>query len=467
MAGLAGLGKALQAGAAGTAAYQQAKEDRQAFQRKAAEDKLATSRATEMNKPDVVQEEVAALRAQNKSLIGAQAKADSYKAFGSYQADSNVRHLNTALKNPAIKEAWGGVVSINKVDPTADTELLLKQGYDPGMFTDESVDKNALSHRLVKAMYPDGTSEIKDMQQLYVGSGYARSLDDSELENMLTRSQIQKNLRENQGVPSTAEKTSKYYAGQGAEGGSESSVAQKMFQKDIAGVTPGKLEIANQAEGTLEETFGGKFFETNFTDRTNRIKASKAIREIEQAGGEGLAAADKADVKDINVLIASGKAVAEELTPEATGILDNFTSNIEKYMEDEHVESTAGRAAYNAYRNALLRAFGGTAMSDAEVQNFNAAFGTLAQKYPAVISQFKQAITQTKAKLDTVAKLNNPYLAHYYLGTSQDDLDIILSRLDKNMEMIQRHGRVAPKEEQASQGEQAPQDWKKIWGKAK
>ena len=75
-------------------------------------------------------------------------------------------------------------------------------------------------------------------------------------------------------------------------------------------------------------------------------------------------------------------------------------------------------------------------MSDSEVKNFTKAFGTLAQKYPAVITQFKQAITQTKAKLETVSQLNNPILAHYYMGGSIDDVEDIIYRLDENIKRL-------------------------------
>lgn len=455
----AGLGKALQVGAQGVAAHQSAKERRSTFQRQVAEDKLATSTAQAQNTPEKVQESVDAVSAQNRGIIAKQAKSETFAALRSYDADSNTKHLNNMLKNsPQLRKLYGNVVSVEKINPAADQALLVREGLDPGAFSNENIDNQAFLHRILKVTNPDGSQRLVDMQQIMIGTGYSASLTQQDLEASLKRSQIEKNLRGQKGVDPVIQRETEYLAGKGL--GTEEEIAGKLYTHKVAGVTPAKLEIASAAEDSLNTMFGDKFFETDFSDRGNRVRASKAIREMEQAGGEELSAADRTDLKDINVLIASGTAVADDLSPEATGILDNLTSNVEKYMSDEKIEHTTGRAAYNAYRNALLRAFGGTAMSDAEVKNFNAAFGTLAQKYPAVLSQFKQAIEQTKAKLETISRVNNPYLAHYYLGTSQDELDSITTRLDRNLDMLSTHGRAAPPGEPQAPAQPA---WKKLW----
>ena len=462
MAGIPGLDKALQAGAAYATSEQQAREARTGIQRKAVADVAATKRTAAMATPEVINSEVEAERARTQQIIDTQARTESYDAFRAYTADSNPKHLNRMLKNPALRELYGEVSSVDKLDLTQDQQLLQREGVDLTKLNDPAFDKAAMLHRILKVTLPDGSKKLIDTQQLMIASGYANYANQQDIDAMMQRSQIFKNLRGDKGVPSTMEKKAGFISEQTGE--PLDAVTKRLYEKEVSGVTPGKLEMADRAEASLEETFGKKFFGTDFAKRENRTRASKYIRQIEQAGGEELAAADRADLKDISTLIASGITVAKELTTEATGVLDNFTGNVRKYLDDAGVAETEGRAAYNAYRNALLRSFGGTAMSDSEVRNFNAAFGTLAQKYPAVIAQFKQAIGQTKAKLETIARLNNPYLAHYYLGSSQDDVDIISTRLDETLSQLRQHENrgKAPNAKGAEQ-----KDWRNLWAKDK
>jgi hypothetical protein len=435
-------------------------ENRTAIQRQDAENRLATSQAVAQNDPDLLQQEVELMKREQQEGLNKFAVRDSDDAFRAYNTDGNTKHLLRAVReNPTLKDMHGDIVAIDKLNFEDDANLLAKHGID---LTSGEFDLEAIRHRFVKTTMADGTRELTDLQGLMIKSGYTKRVNQEELETALLKSQIRKNIEGPKGVDPTIQRSAEYLAGQGH--GTEKEISGKLYRKDIGGVTPGKQDLADQAEQNLEGMFevaatdttpAQDFFTTDFTIPANRNKAARHIRRLESLGDVELKAADRADLKDINVLIASGKTVADELTPEATGILDNFTAGIRKYMSDESVPDTQARAAYSAYRNALLRSFGGTAMSDSEVKNFNAAFGTLAQKYPAVISQFKQAITQTKAKLDTVAQLNDPYIAHYYLGKSQDDIDIISTRLDRTLDEL--NGIVAP--EQAA----ATQSWKADW----
>ena len=451
-----GLAEAL---STGLSAYQTTRANRTAVQRQAAEDEAATAKAKASSDPELLQQEIDVLKAQNQTSLNQAAKRETYDSLRAYNADSNVKHLNRMMKNnPVLKDIYANITNVSKLDLTQDQNLLAKHGFDQEMLADENLDNEALLHRIVKITRPDGTIELADIQQLMISTGYASQVDQEELDRLLSRSQVQKNLRQGVGTPSTLEKKARYASE--ILGKSEEETARALYQKEVSGVTPGKLQLADQAEVALEDTFSKKFFDTDFTDRKNKVRATKHIRMLEQAGGAKLTPADKAGLKDINVLLASAGTVAEELTPEATGIIDNFTSNVLKYFSDENVDETIGRSAYSAYRNALLRSFGGTAMSESEVKNFEASFGTLAQKYPAVITQFQQALEQTKAKLSTIAQLNNPYLAHYYLGTSQDEIDIILARLDENLDRIQSYGDL-------KSGKTKPKasnsDWRKDW----
>ena len=132
--------------------------------------------------------------------------------------------------------------------------------------------------------------------------------------------------------------------------------------------------------------------------------------------------------------------MSKTLTPEVTGALDTTLRNVKNYISDstDSVDSVAAQSAYGAYRNTIRHALFGSALTETEVTAFNEAFGTLKQKYPAVLTQFKTSIMQLKSKLQTVADTNNPYIAKYYMGKSAEEVDIIIGRLDERLEMLQR-----------------------------
>jgi hypothetical protein len=408
-----------------------------------AESQLATTSATIKNDPAAMRDEVATLRAQNQQITGQIARQKTFDMLRAYDADSHVKHLDNAMrKDPILSDIYKDILSVEKLDMQNDAKIIRESGI-MDLEDGPNMSQEALQHRFLKVTRPDGTKEVVDILDLQAATGYLNALNATELE---------------QYGPGELEKTARFVAETTEQPLDE--VTSALYNKKVAGVTPGQIAIAEKAEEKLLETFGGpeKFFATDFSDKGNRMLASREIRAMEQAGGDELAAADRADLKDINTLIVSADIVSEELTPEATGILDNFTSNVQKYLDDQGIAQTEARAAYNAYRNALLRSFGGTAMSESEVKNFERAFGSLSQKFPAVISQFRQALLQTKAKLETVARLNNPYIAHYYLGTSQDDLDIITSRMENTL------ARLSKFETKAKDG---TANWKKNWETAK
>ena len=71
------------------------------------------------------QQELQLLKEQNDRLLKEGAKQRLFSAFDLYRSDGNPRHLNAALKeNQVLKSAFPDVVSIDKVNPEADRDLL-------------------------------------------------------------------------------------------------------------------------------------------------------------------------------------------------------------------------------------------------------------------------------------------------------------------------------------------------------
>ena len=132
--------------------------------------------------------------------------------------------------------------------------------------------------------------------------------------------------------------------------------------------------------------------------------------------------------------------VDKTLTSEVTGLFDTWFRDLKKYVTDDvaEVDKQAAASAYGAFRNTVRHALFGSALTDGEIKAFNEAFGTLKQSYPAVVTQFKTALQQTRSKLNTISQLNNPYLAHYYLGKSADELDVVIGRLDERIEYMSK-----------------------------
>lgn len=456
---MAGEGRLAAVFAKGVQGHVQGTMDRAAYQRKVAEDNLARNQANAQNTPENIQQQMEVLKATNEKLLADDARRKTYDAFKAYDADSDPRHLSVLMRDPVLKDIYGMAVSVDKIDPNNDAMLMVNSGFDPEMFQDPSINKDAFFHRYLKLTLQDGSKKLVDMQKLFVATGYADQLTAQELDQMLTRAKIHNLLSGKEGTPSGIEKKTEYLGNMGVEGGDKKKIANNLYRQEIAGVTPGKVEAANQAEDAMMQTFGGadKFYNTDFSKESNRRIAHRYIRSIEANSGIKFSPKDREDLKSIRQLLVSGATVANKLTPEATGWIDNFTSNVWKYLENEPtIDKTEARAAYNAYRNALLRSFGGTAMSDSEVANFDKAFGTLSQKYPAVISQFKQAIQQTKATLETIAQVNDPVLAHYYVGDSLEKVDSIIYRLDEDMKRINE---LAIKRTPTSE----TSDWRKDW----
>jgi len=389
-------------------------------------------------------QELGVTREQYETLVAEQdrmqktlARRDTYDSFRAYQADSDVRHLNDSMRrDPTLKNLASDVANFSKLDLVNDTQLMKDAGLDPAIFEDENA-----QHRYIKMVKTDGSSEILDMTAAMVGTGYAASLDKAALADLLTKSQIAKNLKTGEGKDPVMVKKAQAIADAKNKLNPGSATMEeeliKLGEKEVAGTTPGKHTLAREDTKELEDMFGGRegFFKTNFNVPANRDKAYPFIAEIEDLEGVKFSTKEKNDINQINQLIALGDP-SKELTEAQTGIIDNTFFNVKKYFTDENIDIGA-TSSYAAFRNTVRHALFGSALTEHEIKSFNEAFGTLKQKLGPVLGQFKTGLAQVKAKLESIARFKNPHSAKFRLGVSQAKLDEIIGRIDERIRFLE------------------------------
>ena len=204
-----------------------------------------------------------------------------------------------------------------------------------------------------------------------------------------------------------------------------------------------ELEAAEQAQSKLVADFGGEdeFFNTDFSEPKNFRKAINSVERMEKLAGIKYDAAERKSLQDINSLLTLGPPSAK-LTSKETGLIDSFMKGVREYVSD-NVEGTGATSAYNTFRNSVRHALYGAALTDAEIKSFNQAFGTLGQQLGPVLTKLRTSIGQVRSKLNTIARLGNPYIAQVRIGTSQEHVDKIISALDSRLELIDKAGREA------------------------
>jgi len=417
--------------------------NREEIQAKSAEFKLRKTKADVSNNEDAMKAQLDALTAQNKAIIGKQAKSETYQALDLYySSDGNNKSLNKVLQdNPVVRNAWKGISSIQNIDPATDQKLLNERGIKPEDFN---------SFRYVKGIMPDGKEQLIDMWNMSLGTGYAQYKDEQSLDMMVKRNKLTEETKKPNMSP--IEKKSKYLASQGVEGGSEAKVAGSLYNEEVAGNTPGQLQIADQTVDKLFTTFGDEdgFFSTDFSNSKNRVKAMSMIHGLERYYKINIPAAERADIHDLSALTSLAGLAAEKVTEEVTGAFDSMYQTAKNYVSSsvDTIDAVEGRAAYAQFRNTTRHALFGSALTASEVQSFNEAFGTIRQKYPAVVASFKTALTQTRDKFQSIYDMNNPILMKYYVNKSPEDISKIIRGLDQRLDLLRTEQGIPTKAEQ-------------------
>lgn len=415
--------------------------------------KLQTAQTRAQNDPEVIKAQVATVKAENEELLAKISKRAAFDAFKMYSETGSVKHLKNLIKEfPNLKDVFnpgtGELASIEPINLENDKSILAQAGIkipstqeltrnphvDPAPKGPN--DFNPFSHlKIIKA---DGNAELLNMRTLFAGTGYLKQVRDEELDFLIRQKELFGTASKDNFAPGGLQKDAEFVSntlGQPIE-----AVTNSLFKDKIGGNVLGQQDEVDTAIVNMEETFGGQenYFNTDFSLLDNRVKAEPFIRRIERIGGVNFNSKDRTDIKELNSLVSLADIGAEKLTPKVTGVFDSTFRGVKNYLFEEvdEVDAVRAQSAYSAFRNTIRHALFGSALTATEVQSFKEAFGTIKQKYPAVVTQFQTALEQVKSKLSTIAQLNNPYLSHYYMGKSAGEVDEIITRLDERLELF-------------------------------
>ena len=403
--------------------------NRDEIQAKASEAKLRKNTADAANDPELIENRLAALDAQNRQLIANQANVATTNAFRLYIKTGNTNHLTDLMKkNKRVREQFRGIATITNIDPEVDRRLLAENGISLEDFREI---------RHLKATMPDGTIKLFDAFDVAVGTGAMLTILGEEVD--LANKWLKATGKDGSGLKGELYHNAQSVASLLPEE-TEETAMRSLFAKKESGLLAGKEKEAEEALTSLVDTFGGEdgFFNTDFSIESNRIKATRDLRRYKRFGGQDLTAKQQGEIVDLSKLVALAGTVGDKLTPEVTGVYDTFLRNIRTFISGnvDQVDQVAAQSAYEAFRATFRHALSGTALTDNEIKLFNTAYGKISLKYPAVAAQFKTMLNEVKSKLEAIQQLNDPYLAHYYLGSKVSNVNSIINRIDERLELI-------------------------------
>ncbi|MEE8598119.1 MAG: hypothetical protein V3S69_01115 [Dehalococcoidales bacterium] len=451
------------------------------------------------------------LALQTQKQFAELARGTTFNAFTRYQGDGNTKHLNVLLQdlknNPAGAKLMPDVVRFDRMEVPNPQDIKALEQFgvlNSGLFYESP----EMQDRLVKVTLANGATEVRDLAELYAGSGYTNYMQDADLKRMQTQANIVKALRVRGtgGTGTGEEREAQLLVDEAREAGEELSLIDALqevrqrkgkfrtkeerqagrelpteaTEEEFAVRTEEKIaegrvptsereqRIVDTSKAELDKRFGGNFLEADLTNQTqdDRTVIDKALRRIEKVGKLALSNQDKKQLHEISQLLVLGDPTAG-ITSKETGIIDKAFDNVKKFVSD----STPGvdaTSAYAAFRNSVRHALFGSALTAAEIASFQEAFGTLGQQTGPVLQQFKTALSQVQAKLQSIADLNDPFVVKVRFGKSQLELeDTIISiqeridalnNIEPNVSKTPIVAEVAPTATVDSRGEPAPGD---------
>jgi hypothetical protein len=202
------------------------------------------------------------------------------------------------------------------------------------------------------------------------------------------------------------------------------NLAKTTTQKEVADV--------QQLRTGLDEM---NWLETNVGDMsmTERARVYRDyISPLEDLRNFSMSNEDKRTIRNLRDLTALGKKAGTELTPDETGLLDSSLNSVKKYIFDE-VGGKKATSSYETFRNIFRNALYGASLTQAEINAFNKAAGTLGQQFQPVMAQLQVQMETIKENLEAVRDLNDPDIAHYYTGQSIEEIDNAIMAIEERM----------------------------------
>lgn len=444
--------------------------------------------------------ENAMLRQQTYQANSQLLKQQTYDALNRFEADGDARHLNTFLadakRNPVGAKIYGSTVRMDNLYKSSEVDDLLRQaGYhnpeevytdpDNGLLlattteglqlvpkeryyattgytnymSDQQLAKMEKQARINQLMQSGQTraniSFSEKVAQDMVDTGKATSISEAykimeELKNKGAGTTEQERLID---ALKQEEGFSTLEAVQALEGPSYQSnerryVESKRQEGDKRPESELVAEYRNLGQTTTQKEIGSveeakaALDEQNFFDLDvatmkpqERAKLHSQIARIEDLRGIKLTNDDKRLGRDIRNLAQLGGKAGELIGDEEAGLIDSTINSLKSYMFND-IGTTEAKASYESFRNIFRNALYGASLTQAEVEAFNNAMGTLKQQPGPVLKKLNEQMNSLRNQLQSVANYNDPYLAHYYFGTDLDDLDEKIRRIDERAAMI-------------------------------
>lgn len=194
------------------------------------------------------------------------------------------------------------------------------------------------------------------------------------------------------------------------------------------------LDASDEVTVQLNEAAGGDFFAADMSSRETRRKVGPLITKLEKLTGSSLSNEDKRMARNFRELTHLGD-ISSELTDEQTGVFDNLLHGVKQYLSD-NVTGVAATTAYETIRNAVRHDLFGATLPAGEIRAFNKSMGSLGKQTGPVLKQLQMSMHGVKSKLQTIYDMNDERIAQYYLGSSLEDIDRVIERIDQRIREV-------------------------------
>ena len=453
----------------------------------ASKQELRRLRATKLSEEDLAglkdeqTKAIQVLNAKQDQLLRKANERTTYEALRMYDKDPDVRHLNTWLRD--LKSTGSKMFThITRIDEISESDktLMQQQQFDP----DFILNNPDIRQNFVKLTKSDGTQEIQPLDKLKAGTRYNQYATQEELQSMQNRIQLMhvqatgyydgtpksveafRRAVAEVGSPDAAgfqEAYTKHYdsveVGRGsnrpenltekeaeatrrtrAQGHQEGTPEwDRAFSQNMSAINtewnrPSRVRGPEAATGAEEALVELDYLDADPTDQKARLMAEPHIRMIEQAGGAELSEGQKTQLMRINELIHLGD-ITKDITDDETGVIDRVFRSVKKYISDD-VEGVNRESAFAAYRNTVRHALYGSTLTTGETSSFKEQISGLGVQRGPLLAQMYTAMSQVQSDLQTIARLNNPWVVKHRLGMSQQELDRVLFAFEERIDMI-------------------------------